>query len=435
MMKKTLLSSFIVLLAVAVASGQEVEYKYKFGIAEFMRTPDVNSKAEEIFPLFNKSYDTLYFVRSHDFENVGNNKDNQDIWLSYKEGSGWSKGVNARDLNNSHNNSIVGVGNITNSLYLINSYTSTVIRDQGISTTTIKNKKWTRPRPIDLAVDTHHHVYSFFMNETEDVIVITMYNNLSEGEEDLFVSLKSEDGRWRDPIYLGHDVNSEGFETSPFLYKDKKTLFYSSNGFGGQGGGDIFMTKRLDDTWIHWSEPVNLGPNVNSPKFDGYFSLYENGKYLLSSNRNATYADIFEGTWEVEEVIVEKKEDVVVKEVIKEESLIEKMPANVKIRFDFNSFKFNEEKYKDEMEKTVNFLNTHPNVGVVIEGHTDKVGDEIYNLVLSHKRARGVADYLKAKLKSTDDKKVLVMPNGEANATADEAESRVVVVKYVLLGN
>ncbi|MEQ6119636.1 OmpA family protein [Reichenbachiella sp. MALMAid0571] len=429
---KIILGLVIVLCANAYA--QDKEYTYKFSAVDFLKEPDINSKSEEIFPLYNKAYDTMFFVRSHHYDNIGKNKDNFDIWYTYKKDGKWTESINLEALNNSSNNSVVGIGEVSKSLYLINSYSSTVIRNQGISKTTFIKGKWTRPEPIEFYVDTQRKVYSFFMNHTEDVIVITMYNNLSEGEEDLFVSLKSEDGRWRDPLYLGHDINSSGFETSPFLTDDKKTLFFTSNGFEGYGNGDVYMSKRLDDTWLHWSTPENLGKNVNSDKFDGYFSLYENGKFMLSSNRDTQYADIFEGTWELVEVVKPAKEEkIVVKEVIKEKSLIDGMPKSIRVQFKSNSFVFDENKYNADFESSVNFLNANPNVGLVVEGNTDKVGDEIYNLVLSHKRATGVANYLKAKLADSDKDRVMVMPNGEVNATNDQEESRVVVVKFVVL--
>ncbi len=432
--RSTKIVLFLVFVLCANAKSQDKEYTYKFSVVDFLQEPDINSKSEEIFPLYNKAYDTMFFVRSHHYDNIGKNKDNFDIWYTNKKDGKWSEGKNLETLNNSSNNSVVGIGEVSKSLYLINSYTSTVIRNQGISKSKFVKGKWTRPEPIEFFVDTHRKVYSFFMNHTEDVIVITMYNNLSEGEEDLFVSLKSEDGRWRDPLYLGHDINSNGFETSPFLTDDKKTLFFTSNGFEGYGGGDVYMSKRLDDTWLHWSTPVNLGKNVNSDKFDAYFSLYDNGKFMLSSNRDSQYADIFEGTWELVEVVNPAKEEkTVVKEVIKEKSLMDAMPKGIKVQFKSNSFTFDENKYKADFDSSIEFLNSNPNVGLVIEGNTDKVGDEIYNLVLSHKRATGVANYLKAKLSEDDKSRVMVMPNGEVNATSDEAQSRVVVVKYVLL--
>ena len=46
------------------------------------------------------------------------------------------------------------------------------------------------------------------------------------------------------------------------------TLYFSSKGHPGYGGFDLFMARRLDDTWQNWSKPVNLGPEINSPQDD-----------------------------------------------------------------------------------------------------------------------------------------------------------------------
>jgi len=416
--------------------AQDENYKYVFETVDLLKSPDINENSEEIFPIYNGTYDTMYFVRSYHDSNVGQAKENYNIWYTAKNSSGvWNDEKNLKELNNSHNNAVVGYGLVSNAIFLINSYTSTVIRNNAISASYEKNGKWVKPVPIDLYVDTHHKVYSFFVNRTEDIIMITMYNNLSEGHEDLFVSLKSEDGRWRDPIYLGHDINTEGYETSPFLADDKKTLFFTSNGFGGFGDGDIFMTKRLDDSWTNWSVPENLGSSVNSEKFDGYFSLYENGTYLLASNRLSQYSDIFEGKWKLVEVAEEKADDSVafLEKAVEKETI--SFPENLSILFDFNSAKFSNDKYQSKLNEAVNFLKENSNVGLVIEGNTDKVGDEIYNLVLSHKRATGVANYLKSKLSDSDKNRVMIMPNGEVNATNDQEKSRVVVVKFILLNN
>ncbi|MFY0652801.1 MAG: OmpA family protein [Cyclobacteriaceae bacterium] len=426
-----LLLGFVVLSEAMLA--QKKTYTYEFSSLEFLREPDINDKSEEIYPLYNKTYDTMYFVRSHHFDNIGKNKNNFDIWYTYKRNNSWSTPSNLRELNNSHHNSIVGIGHQTGALYLINSYSSHAIRDQGISISHLEDGKWSRPEPIDFAVDTHNKVYSFFVNHSEDVILITMYNNLSEGHEDLFVSLKSEDGRWRDPVYLGHDVNTNGYETSPFLTDDGKTMFFTSNGFEGFGDGDVYMTKRLDDTWLNWTTPENLGKEVNSDKFDGYFSLFDDGRYMLSSNRHSELADVFTGKWKRVEVIIEDvKEEVVVKEVIKEKSLMESMPESIEVMFDFNSSDFDKDKYRTRLDEAVAFLKHNPEVGLVIEGNTDKKGNDMYNLILSHKRAKGVAQYLRTRLDKKNNK-VFIQPNGELNATDDESKSRTVVIKYILL--
>jgi outer membrane protein OmpA-like peptidoglycan-associated protein len=72
-------------------------------------------------------------------------------------------------------------------------------------------------------------------------------------------------------------------------------MYFSSSGHVGYGNNDIFLSRRLDDTWQNWSTPENLGPIVNTPLWDGYFSVSAKGDYAyLSSTENSLGAeDIF----------------------------------------------------------------------------------------------------------------------------------------------
>ncbi len=91
------------------------------------------------------------------------------------------------------------------------------------------------------------------------------------GNSDLWVSLRTADG-WSEPINLGTNVNTPFAERSPFLHPDGKTLYFSSSGHAGFGDLDIYKVTRLDEnSWTKWSEPVNLGKQVNSVGADwGY---------------------------------------------------------------------------------------------------------------------------------------------------------------------
>ena len=90
---------------------------------------------------------------------------------------------------------------------------------------------------------------------------------------DLYVSFLQEDSSWSKPIHTGKVLNSVGNESAPFLCADDKTLFFSSDGFSGYGSDDIFMSRRLDDSWTKWSKPTNLGKNINTPQSDIFFTL------------------------------------------------------------------------------------------------------------------------------------------------------------------
>ena len=68
---------------------------------------------------------------------------------------------------------------------------------------------------------------------------------------------------------------------APFLSDNDDTLYFSSNGFGGFGDADIFYSLRNGNSWDSWSEPVNLGSVINSPKFDAYFTIFDHFFYKI----------------------------------------------------------------------------------------------------------------------------------------------------------
>ena len=81
----------------------------------------------------------------------------------------------------------------------------------------------------------------------------------TQGGRDLYVSFMQPDSSWSSPLNLGMQVNTFADDITPFLAADNVTLYYSTKGEPGYGDNDIFVTRRLDDTWINWSTPQNLG--------------------------------------------------------------------------------------------------------------------------------------------------------------------------------
>lgn len=112
------------------------------------------------------------------------------------------------------------------------------------------------------------------------------------GNQDIYVCLKQDDGSWAKPLTLGNIINTSRSDRSPFLHPDGKTLYFSSEGHEGFGGSDIFMSKRLDDTWTNWSLPLNLGPAFNTSGNDWGFRVSTDGTFAYySANLNGN-ADI-----------------------------------------------------------------------------------------------------------------------------------------------
>lgn len=82
------------------------------------------------------------------------------------------------------------------------------------------------------------------------------------GSCDIYVS-KLENGIWGAPFNLGMPINTKGWESQPSISADGKTLYFVSNRAGGFGGYDIWKSNLLENG--KWSNPTNLGPQINTP--------------------------------------------------------------------------------------------------------------------------------------------------------------------------
>jgi outer membrane protein OmpA-like peptidoglycan-associated protein len=282
-MKKVLLSSFLLLIGIQ-GNGQF------YDISEPKKLPlTVNSNAEEAMPVFSPDSSILFFTRTFDERNTGGKFD-QDIWFSYRDNSGsYSQAQPLKSLNNKFNNAVVSINKKGDVLYLLNAYEGKKDMEKGIAYSEKKNGTWSNPIKVNVpGLDIDGDYYGFHVNGTEDVMIISYAGPGTLGSEDLYVSLKT-GGAWSSPQHLGNVINTSGFELSPFLKGD--TLYFSSNGHGGLGDADIFYSVK-QGSWTEWSAPVNLGPKINTNKFDAYFSLAGDNLYW-SSNRDSEYSNIY----------------------------------------------------------------------------------------------------------------------------------------------
>jgi Tol biopolymer transport system component len=105
------------------------------------------------------------------------------------------------------------------------------------------------------------------------------------GENDLYVSTRSTtQDVWSEPINLGPTINSPHFENGVRVSSDHLELYFSSDRPGGYGSADLYVSTRetLDD---EWGPPVNLGETVNTNAEDRFPSITANGLELYFSSR------------------------------------------------------------------------------------------------------------------------------------------------------
>jgi outer membrane protein OmpA-like peptidoglycan-associated protein len=116
------------------------------------------------------------------------------------------------------------------------------------------------------------------------------------GGYDLYHSTWQDTG-WSDPISLGPGINTFDNEAFPFLYKED-ILFFASNGRGGSGGYDLFVSVLSDGIW---QNAQNLGKKINTVD-DDFGLILTNGAQqgYFSSNRSGGKGkdDIYQVTFE-----------------------------------------------------------------------------------------------------------------------------------------
>ena len=80
------------------------------------------------------------------------------------------------------------------------------------------------------------------------------------GNFDLYISYDTPTG-WSEPVNLGANINTEFWESSPSLSPDKNALYFSSDRPGGYGGKDLYVSYRVNGKW----QPAeNMGPAINT---------------------------------------------------------------------------------------------------------------------------------------------------------------------------
>lgn len=266
----------------------------------------INSPYDEVLPVISPDGKTLYFCRKNHPDNLGAQKQD-DIWFSELEITDeqgklldkprWGKAHNiGAPLNNSAPNSVCAILPDGNTMLVLNSYLPNGRMAPGVSLAYRTKSGWGLPeKQVIRDYQTLKPLVNYSLAADGKTLLMAHERTNSIGGIDLFVSFLQPDGSWSAPKNLGSDINTAADETTVFLASDGKTLYFSSNGHNGYGDNDIFISRRLDSSWTRWTEPQNLGPSINTPDWDGFFSLPASGEYayFVSAKNSLGEGDIF----------------------------------------------------------------------------------------------------------------------------------------------
>ncbi|MCB9232014.1 MAG: OmpA family protein [Bacteroidia bacterium] len=257
--------------------------------------PAINSELPELGPRISPGGRTLYYsVEGHpSAEGRDVKDDDQDIWYSELNADGeWSPGKTmGKPWNNKGYNWVVAIMPDGNTAILSNHYDANGDNDgSGVSRSYRTANGWSMPQSISITnLENKANNADYFLSNDGKVLLMAIEGPKKVGNHDLYVSFQTSENTFSEPLNMGKTLNTKKYEYAPFLAADGKTLYFSSDGHGGFGNNDIFVTRRLDDSWTNWTTPENLGAEINSDGFDSDFSIAAKGDYAYLVKYDDSY--------------------------------------------------------------------------------------------------------------------------------------------------
>ena len=261
-----------------------------------------------------------------------------------------------------------------------------------------KNGYWSEPKNIRAINSYDWESQPCVSYDGKELFFVKRNKHL--GTSDIYVSKKDDDDNWLKPQILSGDINTDGNEMAPFLHHDGKTLYFSSDGHLGMGGYDLFVSRR--DMNGEWSKSVNLGYPLNTADDEinivisndakkAFVSVLNKTSEMMSlDDDNSVSYDIFEFSLDDDfrpesiEIEVPTDEEYYASVIARGEPVVLR-----NIYFAFDSAELTEDS-EEGVNAVLSFLNGNPDVKILLEGHTDDVGSDDYNMALSERRAENV---------------------------------------------
>ncbi|WP_456439114.1 OmpA family protein [Psychroserpens sp.] len=157
---------------------------------------------------------------------------------------------------------------------------------------TLEDDEWTNVESVHFNSDEYsvaHPTVNF--TGTKMYFASDMKGTL--GKSDIFEVDINVDGTLGEPVNLGASINTEGHETFPFV-NSEGDLFFSSNGFAGLGGLDVFVIREFEKLRESNQQLIleNIGRPINSPMDDfGYYENVATKEAFFTSNREGGKGD------------------------------------------------------------------------------------------------------------------------------------------------
>jgi len=258
--------------------------------------PVINTRLHDYAPLISSDGNTLIFTsnRTDDERAIREGTNYEDIFISRKEGSGWSapKKISS-NINQKYNDAAASLSPDGKTLFL---YYEEGAGDIYIST--FNGSDWSSPEPLNKNINTAlFWETSASMSADGKKLYFASNRPNGVGELDLYVSERDGKGDWGKAVNMGPLINTPENEDAPFIHPDGNTLYFSSDGHPSLGNSDIFVSEFKGGKW---AKPENLGWPINTWEYDGFFTVSadkKKGYYSTMKEGGMGEADLYSITF------------------------------------------------------------------------------------------------------------------------------------------
>ena len=256
----------------------------------------VNSDVSEYYPTITIDGNKLIFTRRV-------NNFNEDFYESDRVNGHWSK---ARGLSGNINTNLnEGAQNISqDGQWLI--FTGCNFPDGygscDLYISYLTNDGWSSPENLGANVNTEFWESAPSLSPDKRDLYFASRRPGGYGGSDIYVSHLMVNGHWSEPENMGPEINTIGDESTPFIHADNQSLYFTSSGHPGYGGDDLFVTRK--DAAGKWTEPENLGYPINTILNEGSLVIAADGKTAYyASDRADSHGRLDLYTFELREDI------------------------------------------------------------------------------------------------------------------------------------
>lgn len=277
-----------------------------------------------------------------------------------------------------------------------------------------ENEKWGTLENLGPTINTGGNEKSPFIHTDSQTLYFSSDGLMGMGGYDIFFSKLNKDSSWTEPKNIGYPINSYDDDVGFFVSTDGHYGYFASNKFNEYGGWDLYSFDLYNE-----AQPEKV--------------LFLKGKLMIENNNEPVKARI-----ELKNVVTKKITEIPVDSItghyaaavlfrndylmtvkkkgfvyeskyISRDDTVFKTPAKIDIEikpikvgksyrlndiyFDFNSYELTNESII-VINEFIEFLNENLTLKISIQGHTDNIGSDYDNLILSQNRAKSVYFYL-----------------------------------------